>query len=265
MKNRTRWITAFLLTGLVVSAGLASAGLWGGSPGAPSMQQKKVITVSGYGTVDTTPDEAVLRLSVVTQAEDVKEASDENAKKMDACMATLHELGIAEDDAVTSGYQVRPRYNWRDDEESLIGFQVRNSLVVTVRDIKAVGDVVGAALGSGANEIDDVTFTVSDDRQADLRDEAIADATRRASADATSVADAMGVMIKGPIEISTTGSQFSPYRMYMNYDTGYGEMMPIPEVVPMEAATPMKMGAGPQIQPGDVTVSAQVTVVYEFG
>jgi len=265
MNNRTRWMTAFLLAGLVVSAGLASAGFWGGSSDAPTIQQKKVITVSGYGTVDTTPDEAVLRLSVVTQAEDVKDASDENAKKMDAVFAALYELGIPEDDAVTSGYRVRPRYNWRDDEQQLIGFQVRNSLTVTVRDIEKVGDVIGAALGSGANEIDDVTFTVSDERQTELRDEAIADAARRASADAASAAKAMGVTIMGPVEISTTGSQFSPYRMYMDYDTGYkgGGMMVTPEGMPVPMPTPA--AAPPQIQPGDVTVSAQVTVVYEFG
>ena len=263
MKNRTRWITAFLLACLVVSAGLASAGLWGESSDAPTIQQKKVITVSGHGTVDTTPDEAVLRLSVVTQAEDVKNASDENADKMDAVLAALYELGISENDAVTSSYRVRPQYNWRDDEERLIGFQVRNSLVVTVRNIEKVGDVIDAALASGANEIDDVAFTVSDERQAELRDEAIADAARRASVDAASVADAMGVKIVGPVEISTTGSQFSPYRMHISYDGGYGGMMPTPKAVPTPA--PMEMGAGPQIQPGDVTVSAQVTVVYEFG
>ena len=261
MKNRTRWITAFLLAGLVVSAGLASAVVGGESSDAPSVQQKKVITVLGHGTVDTTPDKAVLRLAVVTQAEDVKKASDENSGKMDAVLAKLYEIGIPEDDAVTSGYRVRPRYNWRDEEESLIGFQVHNSLVVTVRDITKVGDVIDAALGSGANEIDDVTFTVSDDRQVELRDEAIADAVRRASADAASVADAMDVTIVGPLEISTTGSQFLPYRMHMSYDSGYEGMMTI-EAVPK--AAPMMMGSGPQIQPGDVTVSAQVTVVYEF-
>jgi len=263
MNNRTRWITAFLLAGLVVSTGLASAGLSGGSSDVPSVQQKKVITVSGHGTVDTTPDEAVLRLAVVTQAEDVKNASDENFGKMDAVLAKLYEIGIPEEDAVTSGYRVQPRYNWRDDEESLIGFQVHNSLVVTVRDITKVGDVIDAALGSGANKIDDVTFTVSDDRQVELRDEAIADATRLASADAASVADAMGVTIVGPLEISTTGSQFSPYRMHMSYDIYDEGMMAIPPEAGMTGAS-MKMGAGPQIQPGDVTVSAQVTVVYEF-
>jgi uncharacterized protein YggE len=265
MNNRTIWITAFLLAGLVVSAGLASAGFWGGSSDAPTIQQKKVITVSGHGTVDATPDEAVLMLSVVTQAEDVEEASDENAVKMDAVLAALYELGIAADDAVTSGYRVRPKYNWRDDEESLIGFQVRNSLTVTVRDIEKVGDVIGAALGSGANEIDDVTFTVSDERQAELKDEAIADAARRASADASSVAKAMGVTIVGPLEISTTGSRFSPYKMYMSYDSGYRDevMMLTSEGMPVPMPTPA--AAPPPIQPGDVTVSAQVTVVYEFG
>ncbi len=58
MNNRTRWITIFLLAGLVISAGLASAGFWDSD--APEVQQKKVITVSGHGTVDIYPDEAVL-------------------------------------------------------------------------------------------------------------------------------------------------------------------------------------------------------------
>ena len=255
-------MTAFLLAGLVISVGIASAGLWGGSsdasPDTPDIQQKRVITVSGHGTVDTTPDEAVVRLAVVTQAEDAKEACDENAKKMDAVLAALNETGIAEGDSVTSDYRVWPRYNWRDDEDRLIGFQVRNSLTVTVRDIGKVGDVIDAAIVAGANEIGDVAFTVSDDRQAELRDEAIADAVLKARSDANSVADAMDVAIVGALEISTTGSQFSPYRVHLDYEYyGDAEME-----VPMPA--PAAMGAGPQIQPGDVTVSAYVTVVYEF-
>jgi uncharacterized protein YggE len=258
MNKRTRWIAVSLLAVLMI--GLASAGFWGSD--TSEMQQKKVITVSGYGTVDTYPDEAVLRLAVVTQAGDAKDASEENVKTMDAVLAALYEIGISEDDAITSGYRVWPQYSWRDEEQQLTGFQVRNSLTVTVRDIEKIGDVIDAALFTGANEINDVTFTVSDSRQAELKSEAIADAVAKARADASSVADAMDVTIVGPVEISTTGSQFSPYRMYMDYDTGYGEMMAIPEAVP--TPTPMKMGAGPQIQPGDVTVSAQVIVVYEF-
>ncbi len=253
MNNRTRWITVFLLAVLMI--GLASAGFWGSD--APEVLHKKVITVSGYGTVDTHPDEAVLRLAVVTQAVDAKNASDENVEEMDAVLAALYEIGISEDDAVTSGYRVWPQYSWGDDGRQLTGFQVRNSLTVTVRDIEKIGDMIDAVIGAGANEISDVTFTVSDDRQAELRDEAIADAVKKAKADAASVARAMDVAIVGPVEISTTGSQFSPYRMYMGYEAVYDMAMPVvPEVA---------KAAGPQIQPGDVTVSAQVTVVYEFG
>ena len=256
MNNRIKWITVFLITGLLMSTGVVSAEYWGLD--TPTIQQKKVITVSGYGTVDTHPDEAVLRLAVLTQAEDAKNASDENAKKMDAVLAALYEIGISEDDAVTSDYRLWPRYSWKDDEQQLTGFQVRNSLTVTVKDIEMIGDIIDVALRAGANEINDVTFTVSDERQTELRDEAIEDAVEKAKADAMSAARARDVQILGPIEIATTGLQLSPYRIYMGYETVYNEeMLAVSE-------EEMALAGGPQIQPGDVTLSAQVTVVYEF-
>lgn len=256
MNNRTKWITVFLITGLIISTGVVSAEYWGLD--APTIQQKKVITVSGYGTVETNPDKAMLNLAILTQAEDAKNASDENAKKMDAVLAALYETGISEDDVVTSDYQVWPMYSWRDDTQKLTGFQVRNSLTVTVTNIEMIGDVIDVSLLEGVNEINYVTFTVSDERQAELRDEAIADAVKKAKADAMSAARAMDVQIVGPIEISNTGSQLSPYRMYMGYQTAY-------DMVKLEASEEeMVIAAGPQIQPGDVTLSAQVTVVYEF-
>jgi uncharacterized protein len=254
MNSQTRWISIFLLIGLMI--GSASAGFWDSE--TPGVQQKNIITVSGYGTVDTYPDKVIVRLAVVTQAEDAKSASDENIKKMDAVLNALDEIGIPGEDVVTSGYRVRPRYNWREDEEKLMGFQVRNSLVITLRNIDNVTDVIDAALGAGANEIDDVTFTVSDEREAELRDKAIADAVKKAKADAESAAKAMDINIISPVEISTTGSRFSPYRVNMDY--GYDEVLMMGVPVPKPKAT----GAGPQIHPGDVTVSAEVTVVYEF-
>ena len=252
MNSQTKWISIFLLIGLMI--GSASAGFWDSE--TPGVQQKNLITVSGHGTVDTYPDEVIVKLAVVTHAEDAKSACDENIKKMDAVLTSLNEIGIPGEDVVTSGYRVRPRYNWKEDEEQLMGFQVRNSLVITLRNIDNVTDVIDAALGAGANEIDDVTFTVSNKREAELRDKAIADAVKKAKSDAESVAKAMDIIIIGPVEISTTGSQFSPYRMYMDYDKG-----PM-----MDVATSIQMtgGAGPQIHPGDVTVSAEVILVYEF-
>jgi len=254
MNSQIRWISIFLFIGLII--GSASAGFWDSE--TPGVQQKNIITVSGHGTVDTNPDKVIVRLAVVTQAEDAKSASDENIKKMDAVLTALDEIGIPLEDVATSGYRVRPRYNWREDEEKLMGFQVRNSLVITLRNIDNVTDVIDAALVAGANEIDDVMLTVSDEREAELRDKAIADAVKKAKADAESAAKAMDINIIGPVEISTTGSWFSPYRMNMDY--GYDEVLMMGVPVPDLKAT----GAGPQIHPGDVTVSAEVTVVYEF-
>ena len=260
MKNQTRWMGALLLACILVTAGLASAGLWGGSPDAgmqshPALQQKKVITTDGHGTVDAQPDEARVRLAVVTQAEDAKSASEENARKMDAVLAALDKLGIAPEDIVTSGYRVQPRYDWSGEDQRILGYQVQNSLEVKVRDIGMVGGVLDVALGSGANEIGGVTFTLSEDQQTAFRNKAIELAVSKAKTDAISVADASGVRIVGPLEMSTTGSQLSPYRAYVDYERGYAtdEALPLP-----------KAAIAPQIQPGDVTVSAHVTMVYEF-
>jgi len=250
---------ALLLACLLVMAGLASAGLWGGSPDVmgiqpqPAIQQKKVITTDGRGTVDVQPDEALVSLAVVTQAGDAKSASEENARKMDAVLATLNKLGIAKEDVATSGYRVQPRYNWSGKDQRIVGFQVRNSLEVTVRDLEMVGDVLDVTLGAGANEIGGVTFTLSKDQQTAFRNKAIELAVSKAKADAISVADASSVRIVGPLEISTTGSQLSPYRAYADYGGS-----------PNDAEALSKAAIAPQIQPGDVTVSAHVTVVYEF-
>lgn len=257
MKNQTRWIGALLLACLLVTAGLASAGLWGGIQPQPAIQQKKVIMVSGHGTVDARPDEALVMLAVVTQGTDAKSASEENARKMDAVLAALDKIGIAKEDVVTSGYRVQPRYNWSGEDQRIVGFQVRNSLEVTVRDIGTVEDVLDVALGAEANEIGGVTFTVSDDQKTAFRNKAIELAVSKAEADAKSVADATSVRIVGPVEISTTGSQLSPYRAYVDYESGYGGTA-------VSEGISAKATAAPQIQPGDVTVSAYITVVYEF-
>ncbi|PXF61232.1 MAG: hypothetical protein C4B59_04575 [Candidatus Methanogaster sp.] len=259
MNDQTSWMGVLLLACLLVMAGLASAGLLGGGHDMleiqpqPAIQQKKMITTGGHGTVDVQPDEALVRLAVVTQTGDAKSASEENTKKMDAVLAALDKLGIAKEDIATSGYRVQPRYNRSGKDQRIVGFQVHNSLEVTVRDLEMVGDVLDVTLRSGANEIDGVTFTLSEGQQTAFRNKAIELAVSKAKTDAISVANASGVRIVGPLEISTTGSQLSSYRAYADYG---GD--------PNDVEALSKAAIAPQIQPGDVTVSAYVTVVYEF-
>ena len=55
MNSQTRWISIFLFVGLMI--GPALIGFWDSE--TPGVQQKNIITVSGYCAVDTYLDEVL--------------------------------------------------------------------------------------------------------------------------------------------------------------------------------------------------------------
>jgi hypothetical protein len=62
------------------------------------------------------------------------------------------------------------------------GYLVSNLVLVTIRDVDTAGDVLDAVVQAGANQVNGVTFTVSDESvwQSQAREEAMADARSRA-------------------------------------------------------------------------------------
>ncbi len=109
-----------------------------------------------------------------------------------------------------------------------------------------VGDVVDAATSAGATNVNGVTFRVDDPTaaEAQARDAAVADA--RAKAD--QLAAAAGVTIVGVISISEN-SYNQPQPIY--YEKAYAEA-----AMDAAAATP--------VQPGNVELSIEVYINYEF-
>src|SRR5689334_3633125 len=71
-----------------------------------------VITVSGTGKVTVKPDVADVNLGVTTQANTAKAARDDAATKMNAIIAALKTLGIADEDIQTSNISINPVYDY---------------------------------------------------------------------------------------------------------------------------------------------------------
>ena len=71
-----------------------------------------------------------------------------------------------------------------DREPRVTGYQLTNSVNVTVRDIDATGSVVDGALAAGATSLDGLGFRVEDPSvaEAEARAAAVADARSRAEA-----------------------------------------------------------------------------------
>ncbi len=208
-----------------------------------------VIHVSGSGSVTGTPDRAQLTFSVQTENPNVKTAQSDNAVRMNAVIDALVAAGIPKDQMKTTGYSIYPVYQ---DSTGLLNpkiktYQVTNTLQVTLKDVNQTGTVIDTAVTNGINTVSSIQFMLSDEQAQTLRSEALKKAVTLARADADVVAAALGVNITG-----TQSADISQGYMPVVYDTYRAEAAITKSAVP----TP--------IQPGDVTVTAQVTITYSI-
>lgn len=234
---------------LVVAALILCAGFTGLAAAAPDETGDRTISVSGTGKVTTDPDRAVISLAVVTENTDVKVAQQQNAARMTSVIDAIKALAISSDDLKTTGYSVYPVY----DDESYSSFsidrkikyyRVTNTLQVTLKDITLTGNVLDTAVGAGADQINSISFTLSEEKQQELRSQALTAAVAQARGDADVVARALGVSIIGVSSVNV-GSSYVPYAVPEAYDY---------KAVAGAASTP--------IETDTIDVTASVSISY---
>ena len=123
------------------------------------------IHAAGIGTVSGEPDIAVISIGVEALRDSVSEARDDAARALAAIVEELRSAGVAEDDIRTAHFSINPRYEYlRDGQQQLLGFQVTNTLNVTLRDLNATGDVVDRAVTAGGDltRVQSVGFQIED-------------------------------------------------------------------------------------------------------
>ena len=157
------------------------------------------VTVAGEAVTRVEPDTAVLSLSVVTQSPQAVTAQQENARKSDAVANAVKAIAGANAEIKTSDYTLQPQYDPRDSRlPKIIGYDARNSVIVTLSDLKGVGAVIDAASKAGANSIDGISFVLKQTSPA--RGQALADATQQAMNKARSIAQALGGRVLRVVE-----------------------------------------------------------------
>jgi hypothetical protein len=231
-----------LLATSLLGSGVATA-----QAQSPDMDETlRTLSVSGTGRVNATPDVADISLGVFEQAKEAGGASNKAAASMDAVVQALLGMGIDEKDIQTTSLSLDASYDWNQEPARIVGWEARNMVNVTVRDIEAVGDVVDTVVNAGANQVNGISFRVEDptESQALARSAAVADAEAKAQQLA---ADA-GVEIVGIVTISESGGQ-QPQPLYMDR----AEMA---FSVAADAATP--------VLAGEVELSISVLIQYEI-
>lgn len=206
----------------------------------------RVIHASGNGNIIGTPDRAQVSLAIETENLDVKVAQQENAARMTQVIDALVTAGLPEDALKTTGYNIYPIYEDSKSpfDQKIRSYRVTNTVTVTLHDVNRTGEVIDIAVANGINQASSIQFMLSDEQAQVLRTEALKKAVARARADAETVASSLGVQIINIKDVDISGG-YMPV-LYDNYMIG--------NAVQKAAPTP--------IQPGDVTVTASVSITY---
>ncbi|SEQ04537.1 hypothetical protein SAMN05428969_1689 [Devosia sp. YR412] len=179
------------------------------------------ITIEGHGEVLAAPDMAQINSGVTTQGATAREALDANSAAMAELIAELKASGIEARDIQTSGFSVNPNYVYSDERDAngyslppkINGYQVANTVTVTVRALDTLGAILDKSVTIGANTVNGVTFSVADPSA--LYDEA----RKAAFADARTKAELYATAAGGTLEeinsISESQSFNSPQPVAM--------------------------------------------------
>ena len=146
-----------------------------------------VIVTMGEGVVKQAPDRAWVSIAAESRARTAQDAQRLNTDAMTAVVEKIKASGIAADAIQTTGYNLQPEFDYANGKQTLRGYVARNQVQVRVDAQAKTGEVIAAAVGTGATNVSGVRFDLKDrdavERQA--LSLAVRDARRRADAAAS--------------------------------------------------------------------------------
>jgi len=225
-----------------------------GRPGVPATD---TITVQGDGQATFAPDVARISFTVENTKATVADAQAATTKQANAALDFVKGQDIADKDVKTLSYNISPQYSYPNPcvhgalcptysgSPKIIGYQVSETIQVTMRDLAKVGTMLG---GLGRQEVQNVNgpaFALDDSTAG--YDAARADAINKAQAQAMVLADQLGVTLGKIVNFSESSGGY-PYPMA--YGMG-GDMM-------------VSKAEAPNIPAGENTYNASVSITYEI-
>jgi len=223
----------------VVAAMLAGSSLHAQSqtPASPF----DVVVVTGEAILKAAPDRAWVTVSVESRAKEPRDAQRQNADTMTSVQGRLRGAGLPGDAVRTVSIELTPEFDYSNGRQQLRGYVARNSIELRIDVLDRLGEIIDAAVGTGATNVAGVRFDVK------RREELERDALRQAVSQARTRAEAMAA-----------GAGRSVDRIVRIEDAEAPTLLPRP--MPMAARAEMAVEAFTPVAPGEVEIRARVTV-----
>ncbi len=221
-------------------------------------QEEGRITVTGEADVRVVPDEVVLTLGVETDDLDLQAAKAENDERMAAVIGAAKEAGLPDNLIRTDYLGIEPRYDYDGRERIFLGYWVRRSVSLTLREIDAFEDLLSSVLAVGANYVHGIQFRTTELRthRDRARSLALAAARKKAEKMAGELGHSVGHTVLMREDRSGWWSSYGGW-----WGGGRGAYL-------SQNVMQNPGGGGPPAQgvlaPGQISVTAHVTVTFQL-
>jgi hypothetical protein len=176
--------------------------------------------VNGIGTANAEPEMAIVSFGFSLSETDPETAVRTGSELAESAIAAAVEAGVSRESITTTSYSL-----WVEDEYDYntytytgrTVYHLDHAMQVRITDTEAVGPVLAALVGGGANTIYSVQFTVQD--RAALYARAREAALNDASVTAGQLASSLNVQITGVQSVSEWVDNYGAY--YGGYSEAY--------------------------------------------
>lgn len=203
-------------------------------PAEEEVRQTTRLNLSESYEMEVMPDQAEIILAVEIQGEDLDMAYDESNQITGEVMTALEELELME--LETLEYRV----SYYDDE-----YRVTNRIRVKLADIDQVAEVIDLAVNSGANRINNISYSLAD--TGEVQEEVTSRAVESLRTKAERIVG----------EFAGEDYEFVNLQVNENSDGYYRPFRT--EVMMSDAASSL-----PAIEPGMISISTSIQAEIEF-
>jgi uncharacterized protein len=202
--------------------------------------------VTGESELITVPDQAEVSVGISARAATVAEAQNQANSVINSISDSVKALGIKAEDIKTLDYTINPEYDYESTFRPIIAYNVTTTLRIKTDQLEQINAVIDTATANGANQVNGVQFSLSEEKEKELTNEARKEAIADAQEKAKELAQLSGMKLGRIMNVY----EQPPYNPPMPYAGGV--MMARDAAVEQSA-----------LQPGSTTFSYMVTLSYE--
>jgi len=211
------------------------------------------VYVEGSAELEVEPDTMTFTLSIQKVDLDLAKAKADVDARSRLLIETCKKFGIKAEDIATTALNIRPEYEYRDNQRVLTGNSVSRQVDITLRDLKKYPDMMKALVDAKISETINTNLTVADKKVVEEKAQTAAMSDARARAER--LAKSQGKQVGDPWSISE----------FNNRGNERWELNPNRQLMGSSGAMKMEMrvaDSSEPFEPGVMKITAQVYVVY---